>query len=184
MRLRWHNWPFKNTTLLIVSLVIFFALADSSIAQAVIRGTGELGYIGAFFTGLLFVSTFTVAPAAAILFSLAEILNPIGVALLAGLGAMLGDFVIFRFMKDRVFDELEDLFLRLGGSYLIDLFKTPFFGWMLPLVGAVMIASPLPDEMGISLLGLSKLKQWQFLLLTFSLNALGILAVVMLARAL
>ncbi|MBW3538044.1 hypothetical protein KY386_00955 [Candidatus Parcubacteria bacterium] len=183
MRTRWRNWPFKNTTLLITSLVLFYALADSPIVRTVIDRAGELGYIGAFAAGIFFVSTFTVAPAAVVLFHLADLLNPVEVALLAATGAMLGDYVIFRFLKDRVFDELGGLFMRMGGSYVFDLFKTPFFAWMLPLVGGIMIASPLPDELGISLMGLSKLKKWQFLAATFTLNALGILTVVTLARA-
>jgi hypothetical protein len=47
--------------------------------------------------------------------------------------------------------------------------------------GAVIIASPLPDEAGVSLLSLSKLKNWQFILLSFVLNATGIFIIVTLA---
>ncbi len=48
----------------------------------------------------------------------------------------------------------------------------------MPFIGAVVIASPLPDEAGISLLGMSKIRPWQFFVVTFALNALGIFIVV------
>jgi len=41
-------------------------------------------------------------------------------------------------------------------------------------VGALIIISPLPDELGVSLMGISKLKWYRFLLLSFTLNTLGI----------
>jgi uncharacterized membrane protein YdjX (TVP38/TMEM64 family) len=46
------------------------------------------------------------------------------------------------------------------------------------VLGAIIIASPLPDEMGVGLMGISKLKTSQFILLSFVLNAIGIFIVV------
>jgi len=63
------------------------------------------------------------------------------------------------------------------------LFLSPFFTWLIPIAGAFIIASPLPDEIGISLMGLSKVKNWHFILITFLLNAIGIFLVVTLARS-
>ncbi|MBL8121161.1 hypothetical protein JNM87_00215 [Candidatus Saccharibacteria bacterium] len=174
----WRRWKYKNTGLLAVSLLVFFYLAGTSQVENVISHIGNLGYFGAFITGIFFVSTFTVAPAAVVLFHIVEQLHPIEVAILAGLGAMVGDYVIFRFMKDRVFAELLPLARKLQAPRLKVLFKSPYFAWVLPLVGAFVIASPLPDEVGVSMLGLSKVKRWQFFLLAFILNATGIFLVV------
>ena len=182
LRKRWRDWPYKNTALLIISLFAFFYLAETSIVKTAIEKIGSLSYFGAFLTGIFFVSSFTVAPAAVILFNLAENLHPWGVALLAGAGAMVGDYIIFAFLKDRVFDEIKPLFAKVGGPLTKKLFATPYFSWLLPILGAVIIASPIPDEIGISILGLSKVKKWQFLLIAFVLNALGIMAVIGLSR--
>jgi hypothetical protein len=100
---RWRYWPYKNTLLLILSLVLFLILTKIPEVNAGFKHLGQLGYLGAFITGVLFVSTFTVAPAGLVLYHLAERLHPLEVALLAGAGAMLGDYLIFRFVKDRVF---------------------------------------------------------------------------------
>ena len=95
---------------------------------------------------------------------------------------MLGDYIIFRFLKDRVFDEFASVVAKIGGSHLRQLLHTPYFAWLLPVLGAIIIASPLPDELGITLMGLGKIKNWQFLTLSFVLNSSGILIIASLAH--
>jgi hypothetical protein len=179
----WKHWQYKNTTFLVASLILFFLFAEHPIIRNTTDSIGNLGYLGAFFTGILFVSIFTVAPAAVVLFFLADHLNPLGVAFFAGMGAVVGDYLIFKFLKDRVFEELTPAFLKNGGNMLVKLFKTPYFGWLLPFVGAFIIASPLPDEIGIGLLGASKLNNYQFIVLSFLLNSIGIFLVIITARS-
>lgn len=180
---RWKRWRFKNTSLLLVSLVLFFYLAGTPFVDNLIKQIGSVGYLGAFITGIFFVSTFTVAPAAVVLYHIADVLHPIEVALLAGLGAMLGDYIIFKYMTDKVFYEILPLVKKLHTPKLKLLFKSPYFAWLLPLVGAFVIASPLPDEVGVSMLGLAKIKKWKFFLLAFALNSFGIFIVVTTARS-
>lgn len=179
---KWRAWPYKNTLFFLLSLVLFFYLAKTPAVDAVIRHLGTLGYMGAFVTGVFFVSVFTIAPAAVVLFHFADNLHPVEVALLAGAGAMLGDYIIFRFVRDKVVDELRPLAKKFGASKLGIVFKSPFFAWLVPVMGALVIASPLPDEVGVSMLGASKIKQWQFFVLAFALNAIGIFLVIIAAR--
>jgi hypothetical protein len=179
----WKNWQYKNTTFLILSLIAFVYFLDKDFVQISIKSVGSLGYIGSFISGLFFVSVFTIAPASAILFEISKILNPYLVALFAGIGAVLGDYIILRILKDRVFEELLPLFRKAKGSFLSIIFSSPFFAWLLPIFGAIVIASPLPDEIGISLMGLSKIKNWQFILVTFLLNSVGIFIVISLANS-
>lgn len=178
----WKNWPYKNTTFLVLGLIAFILLVRVPAVDDAIKQVGGLGYLGAFLTGIFFVSTFTAVPAAYVLYSLAETLHPVEIALLAGLGAMLGDYLIFRLVKDSLFEELKPALTKLQHPALRTLFKTPYFSWLLPFIGAVVIASPLPDEAGVSLLGLSKIRKWQFFAITFALNAVGIFLVVTAAR--
>jgi len=180
---KYRGWRYKNSAFLILSLVVLIFFADSHLVKKTIEAVGSVGYLGAVITGVFFVSTFTVVPAMVVLYNLAENLNPFWVAILAGLGAVVGDYIIFRFLKDRVFDELKPLFYKLKGGYLVKIFRTPYFAWLTPLIGAAIVASPLPDEMGVGILGISKMKNWQFLLLSFFLNATGIFIVVTIARS-
>lgn len=179
----YEHWHFKNTALLVLSLVVLFFITDTQAFQNLIAVVSGFGYLGVFAIGLMLASVYTVASASVILFGLVESFDPLVIALIAGLGAVVADYVIFRFLKDRVLHELEPLVKHMGGSYLGKLFHTPYFIWLIPFVGAVIIASPLPDELGISMLGLSKIGNWPFVALSFLLNAIGIFIIVTLARA-
>lgn len=178
----YRNWKFKNTALLVLSVCLFVYFLESPLIRKSISLIGDLGYLGALLAGALFVSTFTIAPASVALFYLAERLHPLEVAIIAGLGAMLGDLVIFKFFKDNVFKEISPLFSSFKHGRVAKLFETPYFAWMLPVVGAAIIASPFPDEVGLGMLGLSKIKFWQFLILTFVLNTTGIFLIVLAAQ--
>ena len=180
---RYKAWRYKNTFLLIASLFLIFYLADTNLGKQSLESISKLGYMGAFFSGIFFVSTFTVTPAGIILFKLAQIYNPILIALVSGLGAVIGDYIIFRFLKDNVFEEIKPIFMKLGGSNLSRLISTPYFAWLAPVLGAFIIASPFPDEIGVGLMGISKLKNWQFLTISFLLNSVGMLLIITFARS-
>jgi hypothetical protein len=171
-------WKYKNITLLFLSLILLFNFMGTDLAQQMLEKISELGFLGIFLAGLFFVSTFTVIPAGIVLFALSTSNNIFLVALIAGLGSVVGDYLIFRFLKDGVFLELQPIFNKLGGSELSRLIRTPFFAWFAPVVGALIIASPFPDEIGIGLMGISKLKNWQFISISFLLNSVGILFII------
>jgi hypothetical protein len=179
---KYQNWKFKNTVGLLIGLTLFFFLLDHPFVSKAIMSVGTLGYFGVFLTGIFFVSTFTVAPSAVVLFHLASQMNIWYIAVVAGLGAVCGDFLIFRFLKDGVFEEVKPVFRRLTGERLQKLFETPHFGRLSMVLGAIIIASPLPDETGLALLGLSKITRLQFFLLSFVLNTVGIFIIVMLSQ--
>jgi hypothetical protein len=174
-----HKWKYTNLTFLIVSMGVAIFLSQYEPSHALLLHLGKLGYVGAFFAGILFVSTFTVAIGAVILLVLAEFLSPVEIGLVAGLGAVLGDLLIFRFIQDNMVGEISRVFKRIDAKHRIrHLFHSKYFSWTLPVVGAIIIASPLPDEIGVSLMGISQMKTIQFLPLSFILNAIGIFLVV------
>lgn len=174
----WRHWKYKNLTLFSISLAFAILLSRHEAFHTFLLNLGSLEYIGAFFAGILFVSTFTVATGAVILLVLAERLSPIEIGVIAGLGAVIGDFTIFRFIKDNLLEEITPFYNRLGGSHITKVLHTKYFSWTLPVLGALIIASPLPDEVGVSLMGISKMKTYQFLFISFLLNAIGIFLVV------
>lgn len=179
----WEKWHLKNTFFLALGLVAFFFLASVPQVDSFIKGLGTLGVLGALIVGFFFVLTYTAVPAAFVLFELAKYNNPLEIALIAAVGSMLGDYVIFRFVRDRVMDELKPYLARIGTPKLKHLFLTPYFAWLLPVSGALIIASPLPDEVGVGLIGASKLSNTHFLIFAYILNVVGIFFVVLLARS-
>lgn len=176
------RWKYPNITLLLVSLVTTVFLLSNGFFDHFTAGLGTLDYLGVFIAGFFFVSTFTIAPAAAILFQFAQRLDPVLVAIIGGLGAAIGDYLAYRFIRDRLFAELNPVLRALHLYRPINILHTRYFAWLGPVSGAVIMASPLPDEIGLSLLGLKKISFGRFVVLAFLLNALGIYVIAMAAN--
>ena len=88
---------------------------------------------------------------------------------------MIGDLLIFRFVRDRMVIHLNELLPHKRRSRrLAHILKNRFFRYLTFLMGGLIIASPLPDELGISLLGLSRMREAYFVPLSFAFNFLGI----------
>ena len=175
-------WKYKNTALLAISLLFLYFIADTEFVKQELVRVGDWGDFGALITGIFFVSTFTAAPSIMVIYYLSQSLNPFEVALFAGVGAMIGDVLIFNFLRDGFFDEIKPLFLFFKKPLFARLFDSPYFAWLLPFVGAIIIASPFPDEIGIGMMGLSRIKRWQFLFVSFFLNSAGLLVIASLAK--
>jgi hypothetical protein len=176
---KWHRYHYKNLTYLGISIIIAILLFKNHTFHSLLLHLGNYGYIGAFIGGILFVSTFTVSIGTVILFNLAGYLNPIEIALIAGIGAVVGDTTIFKFVQVKgLVSEIKHFFHYFGSDKLKHLIHTKYFGWTLPVIGAIIIASPLPDELGIGLMGLSHMKTWKFVIVSFLLNSIGIFLVV------
>lgn len=179
----YKGWKYKNTTFLIISTILIAIFADSNAMHSLLVYLGQYQLISAFVAGVFFVSTFTFVPAGIVLFHLVQILNPFLVAILAGAGAMCGDLVMFRFFRGGLFNELQPIISRMGKDHLNWLWNRHYFVWLAPVVGAIFVMLPLlPDEPGIMLMGASKLKVWEFMILSFVLNSVGILFVIYLAH--
>lgn len=170
----WQRFAFKHTTGAIVAIVIFVLILDTAIVQTLLNDIVNLGYLGMLITGVLFVSFFTAAPAVALLIAFTDVYSPFVIALIAGLGAMLGDFIILRFAEDKIGHELKPLANRMKLTGFINLLHKKRYKSITATVGAIIVASPFPDEAGIALLGLSHISTLQLMLLTFTLNAVGI----------
>jgi uncharacterized membrane protein YdjX (TVP38/TMEM64 family) len=174
-----RHYKYKNLTFLFFSLILAFFVFQYEPLHEFLLNLGGFGYVGAFIAGILFVSTFTVATGAVILLILAERLSPVEIGIVAGLGAVVGDFTIFRFIKDNLANEISDIYGKVDGNHhLRRVFHSKYFGWTLPMIGGIIIASPFPDEIGVSLMGISKMKTYKFIIVSFILNAIGIFLIV------
>ena len=167
------------------SLVIAVFLLQAGAFDWLLAATNGISFLGTFIAGIFFTSIFTVAPAVAALSVIAQTGDLLPIALIGGAGAVIGDLIIFRFVKDRF---SKDLLIILGEhrfeQRLKALLKLSFLRWFLFLLGGLIIASPLPDELGVSLLGFAKMRTFWFIPLSFILNSVGIFAVGLAARSL
>lgn len=96
-----------------------------------------------------------------------EMLLPL--ALIAALGGLLADLLIFKFVKDVILRELGDHAKR----FIERATRTKAVKTLCALFGAMIIASPFPDEIGLTFMGVSKIKFWELVVLTYFLDTLG-----------
>lgn len=149
-----------------------------------------LGYPAAFGAGLLFSYGFTTPFAIAALVSMAGDVNPFIAAPIAGFGAFLSDLVIFELLRISFFgDELERLrhssvISRLHALFHHESVSERVQRYALWGMAGFVIASPLPDEIGVALLsGTTKLSERAFGIICVTMNTLGILVLLLIARA-
>ena len=138
---------------------------------------------GSFIAGVLFTSAFTLAPASVALVHIAETTPILTVAFWGALGAMCGDLILFLFIRDRFANDLKDSFRPSFFRHVMSSFHFGFLKWLGPIIGAIIIASPLPDELGLGLMGISKTRVYVLMPVAFVMNMIGIYILVWFAHA-
>jgi uncharacterized membrane protein YdjX (TVP38/TMEM64 family) len=143
------------------------------------------GYFGVFIAGLMYTYGFTSGPATAIFLHLANGYNTIIAGLIGGLGALTGDLLIFNLIKFTFMDEINKLAktksIKKINHHTPDKIKTLMF----PLIAGFIIASPLPDEIGVSILAISeKISERMFIAISYILNTAGILMILIIGNSL
>lgn len=179
---RRHLW--QDFFIIAASIVLAWAIVHYQLVQALLGSVSGGMVTASLLAGMFFTSITTTAPAIAVLGELALEGNLLWVAVLGGMGAVVGDYIIFAFVRDRVSDDVAYLLKSTGRPRFFKIFRRKTFRRILPFIGGLIIASPFPDELGLALLGLSKLSTGKFILLSFSFNAVGIYLIGLAARAL
>lgn len=171
--------------LIIVSVLIAVVCLRLGIFDAIIQALNGWSVFGIFIAGIFFTSVFTTAPAIVLLSQFALTHNPILVALVGGLGSVIGDMIIFKFVKDRFSSDLSEAFRGMKPvDRLKKLAEIKFFRGLLFFVGGFILASPLPDELGVTVLGFSRMNMKYFLIVSYIFNSFGIVVIGLIARGL
>jgi len=164
-----------------ITLVISIYFLISPEFHIFVNGLNSLGYLGALIAGFFFSSFLTASASTVSLFLLGKQMNPFILAPIAAFGAMLADFLIFSLIKYRVshhYGILDKLKLKLMEMrFIVKLKDHRSARYFVPMLAAFIIASPLPDELGIALLGASKYDTKKFFLFAFLMNMVGILGI-------
>lgn len=176
---------FYDVGVIVLSILIAVLLIQTGVLKGLLVSAEGMGIWGAFIAGMFFTSIFTTAPAIAALGEVSLLQGIFITALFGAAGSVLGDLLIFKFVRDRFSDHIAEMLAHesVWRRYHL-LFKRRFFRWGTFFIGGFILASPLPDELGIALLGFSKLRSRYFALLSFLFNFLGILAIGLVARSL
>lgn len=177
-----HSGLIRDLAIVALSIFVAINLAESGAIERFLANTRNVVFLESFVAGIFFTSVFTTAPSIVAILEIAKSGTPLWeLAIFGGLGAMVGDLVIFRFVRDSLAEDVTELIRGQKGRW-IKIFKFRSFRWVAAFLGAVIIASPIPDEVGLTLLGFSKVKTKYFLPISFVFNSIGILVIGILAR--
>ena len=182
---RKNNFLLQDIAIIVLSIFVAVILIKTEVLTKILTSTKELELAGSFIAGIFFTSIFTAAPAMVTLGEIARANSAALTAIFGGMGAVVGDLIIFRFVRDRLSEHLLELVKHQGaGKRIKMLFKLKFFRRLTFLVGGLIIASPFPDELGIGLLGFSKMRTRWFIPLSFMFNSIGIFLIGLVAKIL
>jgi hypothetical protein len=174
--------------LLILSFALAYGLYHIGVFDVLEHMFSGFGYIAVFIGGMLFSFGFTSAFGIAIIAAAAQDVHPILGALIAGFGAMLVDMTIFEFIRFSFDEELHVIrgtraFVFLHKILHHQSFPQKLREYLLWSFAGIVIASPLPDEIGVMLVsGLSDLDPRRFAAFCFCCNVFGAFCILMLAR--
>lgn len=168
-----------KTSIFILSLSSAWWLIKAGLLQSLIEAILPLRFISEIMAGVLYTSFLTSPISVAMLIILARENNPVVTALLAGVGAVLGDLLILRFFREKLSSDLKLVSRELQLQKINRFLQKVHLDFMIPLLGAIIIASPFPDELGLIMLGISKLRYQEIALISYILNTAGILLIVL-----
>lgn len=180
----WHLFTrvkYPKLAALGLSVIVAYLLFREESVSSFFHSLGNLGYLSAFAGGMLFAVGFGAAFGVGILLTIADEVNIYAAAVLGGLGALLTDYVIFKFIRLTFDDEIVKLKNSKGFSLVrkVLLERMPpkiRYYFALSLAGFV-ISSPLPDEIGVAILAsMTTVRERVFTIISLTLNTLGILA--------
>lgn len=185
-----NSFEFKKRKLIFDSIIFCFSLAGawfilrSEYFHSVIESLTGVRFIAEILAGTLYTSFATSPLAVAAIIILSENSNPIVVGLLGGLGAVIVDLLIVKFLRGSAKSDLSTLTKILKVDGLGKELKHLHLDIFVVLLGAIIIASPLPDELGLLLLGRSSLSYKQLMVLSYLLNTAGIMTIAITANLL
>jgi len=181
---RLFNFKYPKITLLILAIILAYFLFKNPIVKDFVAHLGTLGYISIFFAGMFFAFGFTAPFSVGFFISL----NPSNIwiaGIIGGLGALVSDMIIFHTIKISFEEEFKRLrnsksFVKLT-NFIDRNINERIKIYLMYTFAGILIASPLPDEAGVTMLaGLTEINSRVLAQLSFVLNTLGITVLLML----
>lgn len=169
-----HRRLKRDAIIIVLSIIAAIYASKSGAVDTVFLVSPESVLIGTFLAGLLFTSLFTTPIAIAMFVSISPETNIVVMALLGAAGSVIGDLLLFGLIRHTFRDDVEHLLSIRKLHRIVAIFHRRMFRWVLPFVGALIIASPLPDELGIGLMGVSRMKASTLIAVSYVMNTIGI----------
>lgn len=164
-----------HLAIFVAGIVLAVLVVKTGIIHEVLASSSGIGLWGSFLAGIFFTTVLTTAPATVIFFELGQSgTSLVPMALLGGLGALLGDFILFHFLKLSLTEDLIQFLQDKSHDKLKKLWRLKWFSWTMAIAGGIIIASPVPDEVGLAMMGIGRVRPKVMAILSYTLNTVGI----------
>lgn len=170
---------------LLLAILLFTSFIFTSEGRLIQQFVTPLGFLGAIIAGFLYAFSFTAFAATGILLALGKSDNFVMLGIIAGVGSLVGDLLILKFAKISFDKEFKNLYEEPILKKIVTPIPRPLQHLLKIITAMIIIASPLPDEAGVTLLANGyRLPNGIFGLLSFILNTGGILLILYAGNAL
>src|SRR3989338_7999878 len=170
-----RGFKYPKFALFLVCVVFAYWLFSYSEFIGIEKVVVKLGLFGMFLAGMMFTYGFT-TPIAIAIFIMSSPENIFIASLVAGVGALIGDMTIFSLVRYSFRDEVKLLSKEKIVLEIEETIPKKIRKYLAILFAGFIIASPLPDEVGVSMLaGVTKISTKVFMVVSFVMNTLGIL---------
>ena len=174
---------YPKLSLFISSLVVAYLLLSYRSFAPLHNTIILLGYFGTFLTGILYAYGFTAPPATVILLILSRDQNIVFAGLVAGLGSLLSDLIIFFFIRHSFADEIERFSKEKFFQRISIKISSTLQRYILIALASFLIASPLPTEIGVTLMAsLKSMSTRKFAVIAYFLHTTGIFVILLIGR--
>ena len=167
---------FQRDNLIFVFVAIFtfiLFLSDPRVGIFIERWGKQGGLLSLFIAGGFYSLSVTSPVATAAIFFLGKVFNPLLIASVGAFGSLAADLLIFKFVKTRAGSSVQ----YLSRKFKVKAKNRKIAKYALVFAALAIIASPLPDELGVALLGALNIPTKRFIIYSYFLNFTGILMV-------
>jgi len=175
------KFKYPKLILLIILIILAYYIFKNPLISEIINRLGQLNYLGMFIAGMLFAFGFS-APFAVGFLITVHPSNIFLAAIIAGTGALTSDLLIFKWIRFSFQDEFQKIKKSKLSKEINEILNNnlglKLKIYLIYLLAGIFIASPLPDEIGVTMLaGLTIIKKRVLAVISFVLNTLGILII-------
>ncbi len=174
---------YPKLSLFIISVILVYFLFSGLAYKPLHDALVFMGYFGTFLAGLLYPYALTSAAGTGILLILAKEQNLLLAGVIAGIGALISDIILFLFVKHGFSDEVHKLsketVVQTVNKWIPDSVRV----YLLAIFAGMLIASPLPTEIGIMLMtSIKNMSVKKFVIIVYILHASAIFIILLIGN--
>jgi hypothetical protein len=175
---------YPKLSLFILSVILVYFFFSGLAYEPLHDGLRFVGYFGTFLAGLLYPYALTSAAGTGILLILAKEQNIFLAGVIAGIGALISDIILFLFVTHSFSDEVQKLSKETVVRTINRLISDSIRVYLLATFAYLLIASPLPTEIGILLMtSIRNISFKKFISIIYVLHASAIFIILLISNA-